>query len=100
MLAGAYVRSPVCPEHKGYSAGSYRDVSRVAPVDEGLWSELFLLNRDNLCREIDTLIGHLRECREAVASGDRDRLRRVRGRAGKQTTGGRRRLFPERRDDR
>ena len=77
VLAGAYVRSPVCPEHKGYSAGSYRDVSRVAPVDEGLWSELFLLNRDNLCREIDTLIGHLRECREAVASGDRDRLRRV-----------------------
>lgn len=89
VLAGAYVKSPRCPEHRGYSAGSYRDVSRVASVDEELWSELFLLNRDNLCGEIDTLVGHLQECRDAVASGDRDRLRRVlrEGREIKQREG-------------
>ena len=77
VLAGAYVKSPCCPGHGGFSAGSYRDVSRVATVDETLWSELFLLNGDDLCGEIDTLIGHLQECRDAIASGDRDRLQAV-----------------------
>lgn len=77
VLAGAYVKSPRCPGHHGYSAGSYRDVSRVAPVDELLWSELFLFNRDALCGEIDQLIRHLRECRDAVAGGDEERLREV-----------------------
>ena len=77
VLAGAYVKSPRCPGHKGFSAGSYRDVSRVATVDEKLWTELFFLNRDNLCDEIDTLIENLRECRDAIYSGDAAILQRV-----------------------
>ena len=77
VLAGAYVKSPCCPFHKGFSAGSYRDVSRVAAVDETLWSQLFLLNADDLCEEIDTLISNLSLCRDAVASGDRERLEQV-----------------------
>lgn len=77
VLAGAYVKSPCCPEHKGYSAGSYRDVSRVASVDERLWAELFLLNSDNICGEIDTLISNLKECRDAIASKNREKLEEV-----------------------
>ncbi len=77
VLAGAYVKSPCCPGHKGFSAGSYRDVSRVASVDERLWAELFLMNFDNICREIDTLISNLKECRDAIASKDRDKLEEV-----------------------
>ena len=77
VLAGAYVKSPQCPGHEGYSAGSYRDVSRVAAVDETLWAELFLLNRDNLCAEIDRLIDSRKSCRDAAAAGDRDRLEAV-----------------------
>lgn len=69
MLAGAYVKSPACLEHEGYSAGSYRDVSRVATVDEKLWSELFLLNAAHLTQEIDGLIRNLSACRDAVAAG-------------------------------
>lgn len=72
VLAGAYVQSPQCPNHKGYSAGSYRDVSRVAAVDETLWSQLFLMNRDRLCDELDGLIDRLKAAREAVASGNRE----------------------------
>lgn len=89
VLAGAYVKSPCCPFHNGFSAGSYRDVSRVASVDEKLWSQLFLLNADDLCAEIDTLIEHLTDCREAVASGDRERVETVlrEGRLIKQNEG-------------
>ncbi len=75
VLAGAYVRSPRCKTHRGYSAGSYRDVSRVAAVDERLWTELFLMNDGPLCEEIDLLIDNLRACREAIAEGDETRLR-------------------------
>ena len=74
VLAGAYVKSRCCPFHAGFSAGSYRDVSRVATVDETLWSELFLLNKTALCAEIDALIDNLRRCRDAVAAEDRPAL--------------------------
>jgi prephenate dehydrogenase len=77
VLAGAYVKSPQCPKHKGFSAGSYRDVSRVASVDEKLWSQLFLLNSDNLCQEIDTLINNLKACRDAIASKDYEELEQI-----------------------
>ncbi len=89
VLAGAYVKSPCCPYHAGFSAGSYRDVSRVAAVDEALWSELFLRNADDLCTEIDTLIENLTACRDAVAAGDRVRLTAVlrRGREIKENEG-------------
>ena len=74
VLAGAYVKSPCCPRHQGFSAGSYRDVSRVATVDEKLWSQLFLLNADDLTAEIDTLIAHLQDYRRALAEGDKEKL--------------------------
>lgn len=77
VLAGAYVKSPQCPLHRGFSAGSYRDVSRVATVDERLWSRLFLHNRDNLCAEIDSLIDNLAACRDALLAQDQARLEAV-----------------------
>lgn len=89
VLAGAYVQSPQCPDHRGYSAGSYRDVSRVAAVDEALWSQLFLMNRDMLSEELDGLIGRLQTAREALASGDREAVAEVirRGRLVKERLG-------------
>ena len=77
VLAGAYVQSPRCPGHIGFSAGSYRDVSRVATVDENLWTELFMLNRSHLGEEIDTLIAHLAAYRDALAAGDAERLHTI-----------------------
>lgn len=77
VLAGAYVGSRCCPFHAGFSAGSYRDVSRVATVDETLWSQLFLLNQDALCAEIDALIANLQSYRDAIAAGDQPRLEAI-----------------------
>jgi len=74
LLACAYVRSPCCPQHKGYSAGSYRDVSRVAHINPELWAELFADNSAALCEEIDELMKNLSELRAAVAAGDRAAL--------------------------
>lgn len=74
ILAGAYMNSPTSATHKGYSAGSYHDVSRVASVDENLWTQLFLSNKENLLYEIDILIRNLQDYKDAVARSDSSRL--------------------------
>lgn len=81
ILACAYVQSPSCPEHAGFSAGSYRDVSRVAHLAPELWSGLFLGNREMLCDEIDQLLLHITQLRDAVRDGDRPRLTALLARA-------------------
>ncbi len=81
-LACAYVLSPRCPEHKGFSAGSYRDVSRVANINDELWSRLFLDNREALTEELDELMGNLKAIRDAVGRGDEKGLRELLKRAG------------------
>ena len=77
VLACAYVMSPQCPSHAGFSAGSYRDVSRVANINETMWSELFLENREALVGELDTLVSHIGEIRDAVDAGDRPALQEL-----------------------
>lgn len=72
LLACAYVLSPRCREHRGFSAGSYRDVSRVARINADMWTELFFDNQEALIRETDTLMDHLQQLRNALAENDRD----------------------------
>ena len=74
VIACAYVMSPVCPEHNGFSAGSYRDVSRVAHINESLWTELFMENNKPLTEEINILIDNLLQIRDSIISGDREKL--------------------------
>ena len=75
VLACAYVMSPCCPQHNGFSAGSYRDVSRVSRINEVLWTELFLDNADALTGELDILIDNITRISEAVKQRDADALR-------------------------
>lgn len=77
VIACAYVRSECCPEHAGYSAGSYRDVSRVAHLNPELWADLFINNSEALLTELDSLTLHIGEIRAAVAGGDRAGLAAV-----------------------
>lgn len=74
VLACAYVMSPCCPKHKGFSAGSYRDVSRVANINAALWSELFLENRLPLMEELDELIKNINAIKTAVETENRTEL--------------------------
>lgn len=88
-LACAYVLSPRCPQHKGFSAGSYRDVSRVARINETLWTELFLDNREALSRELSTLIENLSSIQFALDQEDGEALRALlrKGRQVKEALG-------------
>lgn len=69
VVSSAYVKSPTALKHKGFSAGSYKDLSRVAKLNETMWTELFLLNRENLVTEIDGMIERLQQYRYAISEG-------------------------------
>ena len=75
VVSNAYVKSPTAKEHKGFSAGSYKDLTRVAWLNENMWTELFLENKEPLLFELDHIIEALGEYRSAIADGDGERLR-------------------------
>ncbi|MBS5151098.1 MAG: prephenate dehydrogenase [Butyricicoccus pullicaecorum] len=75
VVSSAYIKSPEALKHNGYSAGSYKDLTRVAKLNEDMWTELFLLNQQPLVQEIDEIIKHLTEYRDSIAAGDAERLR-------------------------
>ncbi|MGN0452444.1 MAG: prephenate dehydrogenase [Ruminococcus sp.] len=75
IVSNAFVKSPSALNHKGISAGSYRDLTRVAYLNENMWTELFMDNRDNLIREIDTIVKNLTEYSDALKSSDEQKLK-------------------------
>lgn len=77
VLACAYVLSPRSREHAGFSAGSFMDVSRVAKINEELWTQLFIDNKETLCEEIDTLLGNLQEIKDCIENGRADKLKAI-----------------------
>lgn len=77
VVSNAYVKSPTAQLHHGFSAGSYKDLTRVARLNPDMWCELFLDNADNLSREIGTLIEHISEYKEAIDARDAGRLREL-----------------------
>lgn len=77
VVSSAYIKSPEAVRHNGFSAGSYKDLTRVAKLNEVMWTELFLRNRGPLVNEIDEIIKHLTEYRDAIANGEEDELRRL-----------------------
>lgn len=91
VISNAFIKSPTARKRKGFSAGSYRDLTRVAWLNPPMWAELFLENKDNLLRELDQLIGALDEYRAAMAEGDLERLTQLLddGRRAKEEVDGR-----------
>lgn len=74
VVSNAYVKSPTAKLHHGFSAGSYKDLTRVAWLNAPMWSELFLENREFLIREVDCLIENLKSYRDAMAAEDGETL--------------------------
>ena len=90
IVSSAYVKSPEAQRRRGFSAGSFQDMTRVARLDEDMWTELFLDDEDFLTRELDELIGHLTDYRDALRDKDAQRLHDLlkEGRELKATAGG------------
>ena len=77
LVSNAYVKSPSAAQHHGFSAGSYKDMTRVAWLNPQMWAELFLENKDNLIKEIDCLTNELNKYKEARVKDDREELIRL-----------------------
>ena len=77
IVSNAYVKSRTADGFSGFTGGSFQDMTRIAGVDEAVWSRLYMLNRDAALHELDELLVHLGQAREALAAGDEDALRAV-----------------------
>lgn len=77
ILSNAYVKSPIATEHRGYSAGSFRDMARVAKLNVPMWTELFLENADFLSEELDIMIRNLVLYKKALDERDETTLARL-----------------------
>ena len=74
VVSNAYIKSPMAPLHHGFSAGSYLDMTRVAPLNEVMWADLFLCNREPLLAEIDCLLENLQAYRDMIVAEDQTGL--------------------------
>ena len=90
ITSSAYVKSPEAQRRRGFSAGSFQDMTRVARLDENMWTELFLDDADYLIQELDILIQNLTDYSDALKSGDAERVRGLlkEGREKKAAAGG------------
>ena len=90
ITSSAYVKSPEAQKRRGFSAGSFQDMTRVARLDEDMWTELFLDDADYLTGELEVLVSHLTEYLDALKARDADTLRALLqdGREKKATAGG------------
>ena len=77
VVSNAFIKSPSAKFHRGYSAGSFRDFTRVSRLNENMWTELFIENKSHLLQELDLLISSLAEYREAIAAEDSESLCRL-----------------------
>jgi len=75
IVSSSYMKSPTAASHVGFSAGSFRDMTRVAQLHEGMWTELFLQNQEFLGAEIDCLIENLTRYREVIVNQRKEELR-------------------------
>lgn len=74
IVSNAYIKSPTAQSHKGFSAGSYKDLTRVAWLNPQMWAELFLSNKENILNELTLYINSLNEYKKAIEADDEERL--------------------------
>ena len=77
IVSNAFIKNAQADNRSGYSAGSFKDLTRVARMDPELWTELISLNRDNALAELDELIDNLNKYRTAIKNGDDSELSRL-----------------------
>ena len=91
IASSAYIQSPESQEQMGFSAGSFRDMTRVARLDEDMWTVLMMDNADYLSQQVDILVENLQKYQKALHENDAEALRALlkKGREMKESAGGR-----------
>ena len=74
ILSNAFIKSPTALNHKGFSAGSYKDMTRVAWLNAPMWAELFMENKKNVLFELDFYINSLKAYQDAIQNNDMEAL--------------------------
>ena len=74
IVSNAYIKSPTAKTHKGFSAGSYKDLTRVAWLNPLMWAELFLSNKENILKELTIYIDNLTKYKVAIESNNEEQL--------------------------
>lgn len=74
IISNAFIKSPTALSHKGFSAGSYKDLTRVAWLNAPMWTELFMENKENVLNELKILIESLSEYKNAIEENDTNKL--------------------------
>lgn len=74
IVSNAFIKSPTAQKHNGFSAGSYKDLTRVAWLNPVMWSDLFFENKKNLINELDVFINNLNEYKKALESDDEESM--------------------------
>ena len=77
IVSSAYVKSPELGLECGFSGGSFQDMTRIATMNERMWTDLFMQNRENLIFELDTLIANLNKYSEALRAADSEEMLRL-----------------------
>ena len=77
IVSSAYVKCPLADKHRGFSAGSFADMTRVAKLNENMWTELFFDNREALLPVVEDLVLRVTEYRDALRDNDRDGMMRL-----------------------
>lgn len=77
LVSSSYMKSPTATSFMGFSAGSFRDMTRVARLSPEMWAELTIENADFLVGEIDNLIGSLTEYKNALKNGDKEEMKKL-----------------------
>ncbi|MBR2079409.1 MAG: prephenate dehydrogenase [Clostridia bacterium] len=80
-----------CYEHghlERYTGDSFRDLTRIARINENMWSELFLMNKEPLLRQMDLFMGEFNKLRDSLVEGDTEKMKEM-----MRTSTERRKLF-------
>lgn len=75
LVSSSYIKSPTAVEFMGFSAGSFRDMTRVARLSPDMWAQLTIDNKDFLVKEINELINNLQDYKEALQEGDKEKMK-------------------------
>lgn len=77
IVSSAYMHGRLATEHRGFSAGSFKDMTRVARLNADMWTELFFENADNLSDVVGELVENLQKYKNALDTGDREGMHRM-----------------------